>query len=220
MRDEWTAWHKLWQNLGATENQIQCLILLDVEARIHEEAEEIEVWSPSYPRSLQTVWIGNDEQSVGQIRIHYSKPIAEIRSSTHRAPWTRARMWTIQGHKAFENSKGHGGRHCPLLPQAMSSKNKGVLRVGVPSMQDLKWKQLSVSSDMERKSSICVRVRQISASPAVAPLSDVPKVVQSLYQLTNSIQKQHSPQIRPFVKGEIQFVGYTDQHDKLQAMFL
>jgi len=33
VRDEWTAWHKLWQNLGATENQIQCLILLDFEAR-------------------------------------------------------------------------------------------------------------------------------------------------------------------------------------------
>jgi len=28
----------VWRNLGATENQIQCLILLDVEARIHEEA--------------------------------------------------------------------------------------------------------------------------------------------------------------------------------------
>jgi len=55
VRDEWTAWHKLWRNLGARENQIQCLILLDVEARIHEEAEEIQVWSPSYPRSLQTV---------------------------------------------------------------------------------------------------------------------------------------------------------------------
>ena len=89
MRDEWTAWHKLWRNLGATENQIECLILLDVEARIHAEAEEIEVWSPSYPRSLQIVWIGNKEQSVGQIRIHYSKSIAEILSCTHRAPWTR-----------------------------------------------------------------------------------------------------------------------------------
>jgi len=65
VRDEWTAWHKLWRNLGATENQIQCLILLDVEARIHEEAEEIEVWSQSYPRSLHTAWIGNSEQSVG-----------------------------------------------------------------------------------------------------------------------------------------------------------
>jgi len=51
VHDEWTAWHKLWRNLGATENQIQCLILLDVEACIHEEVEEIEVWSPSYPRS-------------------------------------------------------------------------------------------------------------------------------------------------------------------------
>jgi len=70
---------------------------------------------------------------------------------------------------------------------------------------------------MERKSSICLRVRQISASPTVAPLSDVPKVVQSLYQLTNSIKKQHSPHLRPFLEGEIQFVGYNDQHDKLKA---
>jgi len=95
----------------------------------------------------------------------------------------------------------------------MSIKNKGVLMVGVPSMQDLqpwaeqsqssedykqltletfeaapqwlaerrvnvKLKPLSVSSDMERKSSICLRVRQISACPAVAHLTDVPNVVQ------------------------------------------
>ena len=56
---------------------------------------------------------------------------------------------------------------------------------------------------MERKRSMCLRVRQISTSPAVAPLSDVLKVVQSLYQLTNSIEKQHSPHLRPFVEGEI-----------------
>jgi len=62
---------------------------------------------------------------------------------------------------------------------------------------NVKWKPLSVSSNMERKSSICLPVRQISASPAVAPLNDVPKIVQSLYQLTNSIQKQHSPRLRP-----------------------
>jgi len=83
---------------------------------------------------------------------------------------------------------------------------------------NVKWQPLSVSSDMERKSSIFLRVRQISVSPAVAPLSDVLKVVQSLYELTNSIQKQHSPHVRPFVEEEIQFVGYTNQHDKLQAM--
>jgi len=71
---------------------------------------------------------------------------------------------------------------------------------------------------MERKSSICLRVRQISASPALAPLSDVPNVVQSQYLLVNSIQKQHSPHVRPFVEEEIQFVGYTDLDDKLQAM--
>jgi len=135
VRDEWKAWHKLWLNLGATENQVQCLILLDVEVRIHEEAEEIKVWSLSYSRSLQTVWIGNNKQSVRQIQSHYSKPIAEILSRTHQAPWTRARMWTIQSHEALKNA--HGERHCPPLPQAMSIKNKGVLRVGVPLMQNL-----------------------------------------------------------------------------------
>jgi len=67
---------------------------------------------------------------------------------------------------------------------------------------------------MECKISICLRVRQISASPAGAALNDVPKIVQSLDQLTNSIQKQHSPHLRPFVEGQIQFVGYTDQNDK------
>jgi len=49
--------------------------------------------------------------------------------------------------------------------------------------------------------------------------SDVQKVLQSLYQLTNSIQNQHSPHLQPFVEGEIQFVGYTDQDDKLQLCF-
>jgi len=79
---------------------------------------------------------------------------------------------------------------------------------------NVKWTPLSVSSDMELKSSICLRVWQISA----APFSDVPKVVQSLYQLTHLIQKQHNPHLRPFVQGQIQFVGYTDQDNKLQAM--
>ena len=79
---------------------------------------------------------------MGQIRIHYSNPIAEILSSTHRAPSTRARMWTIQGHEACENAQGHGGR-----PQAISIKYKGMLRVGVPSIQDLqKWAEQEQSS--------------------------------------------------------------------------
>ena len=118
--DKWAAWHKLWRNLGATENQIQCLILLNVEARIHEEAEEIEVWSPSYPRSLQTVWIGHDMQSVGQIRIHHSKPIAEILSCTHRAPWTRAKcaqFKALRPLKMLKDVSSGGTFNSMILPQ-------------------------------------------------------------------------------------------------------
>ena len=53
-KDMMEAWHYLWQSLGATENQIQSLILLNVELRMHEEVEEVEIWSPNYPKSLRT----------------------------------------------------------------------------------------------------------------------------------------------------------------------
>jgi len=61
-------------------------------------------------------------------------------------------MWTIQGHVVFKNAQGCGGRHCPPLPQAMSIKNKVVLRVGVPSIHDLqKWAEQSQSSEDYKK---------------------------------------------------------------------
>jgi len=62
------AWHHLWHSLGATESQIQCLIVLYAEICMRKVAEAIEVWSPSFSRSLKTVWQGhNNEQSTGQI---------------------------------------------------------------------------------------------------------------------------------------------------------
>ena len=79
--------------------------------------------------SLQTVWIGNNEQSVGQIRIHFSKPMAEILSSTHRAPWTRARMWTIQGHAAFANAQGRGGWLLVLHMQELGKRDGWIFHV-------------------------------------------------------------------------------------------
>jgi len=42
-RETMKAWHHLWHSLGATESQIQCLILLDAEICMREEAEAIEV---------------------------------------------------------------------------------------------------------------------------------------------------------------------------------
>ena len=61
------VWHHLWPSLDATESHIQCLIQLNTEICMREEAEAIEVWSPSFPRSLKTVWQGHNEQSTGQI---------------------------------------------------------------------------------------------------------------------------------------------------------
>jgi len=54
-RETMKAWHHLWHSLGATESQIQCLILLKAEICMREEAEAIEEWSPSFPRSFKTV---------------------------------------------------------------------------------------------------------------------------------------------------------------------
>jgi len=117
------AWHHLWHSSGATESQIQCLILLNDEICMREEAEAIEVWSPSFPRTLKTVWQGYNEQSIGQIRLRYPKPIAEILSNAHRKPWTRALMWTIHGHDSFENSKGENAKSCPRI--ATSTEYQG-----------------------------------------------------------------------------------------------
>jgi len=64
-REAMKAWHHLWHSLGATESQIQRLILLDAEICMRKEAEAIEVWSPSFLRTLKTVWQGHNEQSIG-----------------------------------------------------------------------------------------------------------------------------------------------------------
>jgi len=64
---------------------------------------------PKLPE-IKTVWQGHNEQSIGQLRLRYPKPIAEILSNTHRKPWTRALIWTIHGHDSFENSKGENAK--------------------------------------------------------------------------------------------------------------
>jgi len=50
-RETMKAWHHLWHSLGATESQIQCLILLNAEMCMREEAEAIEV-CPPLPQAL------------------------------------------------------------------------------------------------------------------------------------------------------------------------
>jgi len=58
------AWPHLWHSLGATESQIQGLILVNAKICMRERAEAIEVWSPSVLRSLKTVWQGHNKQSI------------------------------------------------------------------------------------------------------------------------------------------------------------
>jgi len=151
-RETMKAWHHLWHSLGATESQIQCLILLNAEICMREEAEAIEVWSPSFPRSLKTVWQGHNIQSIGQIRLRYPKPRAEILSNTHRKPWTRTLMWTIHGHDSFENSNGENAKCCPPLPQALSIK--GNVTLGIPHSRLLgrKWRCVGVERPSAGKS--------------------------------------------------------------------
>jgi len=69
------------------------------------------------------------DEALEMLSLEWSKD-DDTKTQCNSLPWTRARMWTIQGHAAFENAQRHFGRHCPLLPQAKSIKNKGVLKVG------------------------------------------------------------------------------------------
>ena len=74
---------------------------------------------------------------------------------------------------------------------------------------------LSESRDLERESSICIRVKQIRT---ISPLADVFPLTKDLLGLVNEIQKIHSPQLQDFKTHEVRLLDYTDEHHKLQAM--
>ena len=81
-----------------------------------------------------------------------------------------------------------------------------------------RWTPLSESSELERKSSICIRVKQIRNDPTTSSLHEVARLMESLHGLINEIQRQHSPELRSFAVNEINLTGYTDEHNMLQAM--
>jgi len=80
-----------------------------------------------------------DKQSIGQMRLFYPKPIAQILSNIHRKLWTLALMWTIHGHDSFENSKGENAKCCPPLPQALSIKGDIALVFPQSCLLGMKW---------------------------------------------------------------------------------
>jgi len=73
-------------------------------------------------------------------------------------------------------------------------------------------------SELERKSSICIRVKQIRTDPTTSSLHEVARLMESLHGLINEIQRQHSPELRRFAVNEINLTGYADEHNMLQAM--
>jgi len=81
-----------------------------------------------------------------------------------------------------------------------------------------RWTPLSESSELERKSLICIRVKQIRTDPTTSSLHEVARLMESLHGLINEIQRQHSPELHRFAVNEINLTGYTDEHNMLQAM--
>jgi len=81
-----------------------------------------------------------------------------------------------------------------------------------------RWTPLSESNELERKSSICIRVKQIRTDLTTSSLHEVTRLMESLHGLINEIQRQHSPELRNFVVNEVNLTGYTDEHNMLQAM--
>jgi len=81
-----------------------------------------------------------------------------------------------------------------------------------------RWTPLSESSELERKSSICIRVKQIRTDPTTSSLHEIARLMESLYGLIDDIQWQHSPELRSFAVNEVNLTGYTEEHNMLQAM--
>jgi len=74
----------------------------------------------------------------------------------------------------------------------------------------------SESNELERKSSICIRVKQIRTDPTTFSLHGVAELVarlmEGLHSLINEIQRQHSPELRSFAVSEVNLTGYTFEH--------
>ena len=74
----------------------------------------------------------------------------------------------------------------------------------------------SESNELERKSSICIRVKQIRTDPTTFSLHEVAELVarlmESLHSLINEIQRQHSPELRSFAVSEVNLTVYTFEH--------
>jgi len=67
----------------------------------------------------------------------------------------------------------------------------------------VRWTPLSESSELERESSICTRVKQIRTDPTTSSLHEVARLMQSLHGHIDEIQRQHSPELPRFaVKGQ------------------
>jgi len=81
-----------------------------------------------------------------------------------------------------------------------------------------RWTPLSESSELERKSSICIRVKQIRTDLTTSSLHEVARLMESLHGLIDKIQQQHSPKLRSFAVNEVNLTGYTDEHNMLQEM--
>jgi len=81
-----------------------------------------------------------------------------------------------------------------------------------------RWTPPSESSELERKSSICIRVKQIRTDLTTSSLHEVARLMESLHGFINEIQRQHSPELRSFAVNEVNLTGYTDEHNMFQAM--
>jgi len=65
-----------------------------------------------------------------------------------------------------------------------------------------RWTPLSESSELERKSSIYILVKQIRTDPTTSSMCEVARLMESLNGLINEIQRQHSPELRSFATND------------------
>ena len=83
-----------------------------------------------------------------------------------------------------------------------------------------RWTPLSEFSELERKSSICIRVKQICTDPTTSSLHEVARLMESLHWLIVEIQRQHSPEQHSFAVNEVrqysraQHVAGNDHSEK------
>ena len=150
-------WRQIWRLLGASEEQVRCVIQLASETTVDSwQTDQVRLWSPDGVRSLDTIWgDARHREARGQIRLG-----GKTNSASEREYQVLSNRWAVTGRQAFENRKPGtkvGLIAIPDLPQM-------AVPIGIPFQRKLQQWQANCDRLIEHADTSTANAEQVFSS--------------------------------------------------------